>query len=237
MKESMTENGVLHSLEFKSLESKAGPHLGAARAVELLQGRSVLAIVRALIGGPLLFTGLLRASGARSATTLQRRLDQMQGCGVVVRRGALYALSELGLRLRPLLDALQQFQRQHPAIDSASLLLSLQRRHCMPIMRSLIPGELGFNDLMRAVRTPSATTLSRRLSELEALGLIVKTVHSTMPPRTTYRHSEVGTAFNAVIGHIVLWGEGLPPELVTQLLSREMQAASQAVGVTAATED
>lgn len=219
----MTEHGPLHSLE-----SEAGPHLGAARAVELLQGRSVLAIVRALIGGPLTFTGLLRASGARSATTLQRRLDQMQSCGVVA-HGTLYALSDQGMRLRPLLDALDQFQWQHPAIDPASLLLSLQQRHCMPIMRCLIPGELGFNDLMRAVQIPSATTLSRRLSELEALGLVIKAVQSSMPLRTSYRHSAVGTAFNTVIGHIVLWGEGLPPSLIAAVLSNETRAASQSV--------
>ena len=224
VKQSMTEPGALHSLE-----SEAGPHLGAARAVELLQGRSVLAIVRALIGGALPFTGLLRASGARSATTLQRRLNQMQSCGVVTHHGTLYALSDQGMRLRPLLDALDQFQQQHPVIDPASLLLSLQRRHCMPIMRCLIPGELGFNDLMRAVQTPSATTLSRRLSELESLGLVIKAVQSGMPPRTSYRHSAVGTAFSTVIGHIVLWGEGLPPSLIAAVLGNETRAASQSV--------
>ena len=224
VKQSMTEPGPLHSLE-----SEAGPHLGAARAVELLQGRSVLAIVRALIGGALPFTGLLRASGARSATTLQRRLNQMQSCGVVTHHGTLYALSDQGMRLRPLLDALDQFQQQHPVIDPASLLLSLQRRHCMPIMRCLIPGELGFNDLMRAVQTPSATTLSRRLSELESLGLVIKAVQSGMPPRTSYRHSAVGTAFSTVIGHIVLWGEGLPPSLIAAVLGNETRAASQSV--------
>ena len=100
----------------------------------------------------------------------------------------------------------------------------------MPIMRCLIPGELGFNDLMRAVKTPSATTLSRRLSELEALGLVIKAVQSSMPPRTSYRHSQVGTAFNTVIGHIVLWGEGLPPGLIAAVLSRETQAAFREVG-------
>ena len=234
----MTEYGALHSLEsFVSPHAEPGPHLGAARAVELLQGRSVLAVVRALIGGPLPFTGLLRASGARSATTLQRRLDQMQGCGVVARQGTLYGLSDQGMRLRPLLDALEEFQRQHPAIDPASLLLSLQRRHCMPIMRCLIPSELGFNDLMRAVQTPSATTLSRRLSELESLGLVVKAVQSSMPPRTTYRHSAVGTAFNTVIGHIVLWGEGLPPSLIAAVLDSEARAASQSVRSNEGAED
>ena len=85
----MTEHGPLHSLE-----SEAGPYLGAARAVELLKGRSVLAIVRALIGGGLPFTGMLRPSEARSATSLQRRLNQTQSCGVVARHGTLYVPSD-----------------------------------------------------------------------------------------------------------------------------------------------
>ena len=136
--------------------------------------------------------------------------------------------------LRPLLDDLDQFQRQHSAIDLDSLLLSLQRRHCMPIMRCLITGELGFNDLMRAVQTPSATILSRRLSELEALGLVIKVAQSNMPLRINYSHSAVGTAFNTVIGHIVLWGEGLPPSLITAVLSDETRGASQTVKTGAA---
>ena len=50
-------------------------------------------------------------------------------------------------------------------------LADLQRRHAMTAMRGLMTGELGFNDLQRAVRAPSATTLARRLADPERLGL------------------------------------------------------------------
>lgn len=212
----MTESGALHSLKLRD-----GQPLGAGAAIRLLQTRSVLGIVRALMPGPLRFLDLMAASRARSATTLQARLRELQGAGVVTHQELLYSLNPQGAALNAVLGALDQFQAAHPGVDSEALLAALQRRHAMPIMRSLIPGELGFNELQRAVGIPSATTLSRRLADLEALGLLHKTVHSAMPPRTTYRHSEVGAGFNTVIGHIVLWGEGLSPDLIGALLDDE----------------
>jgi len=73
------------------------------------------------------------------------------------------------------------------------------------IRRLLTNGELGFNDLRRAVGANPAT-LSERLDYLEQLGLIRKTVHSVMPPKTSYALTEAGVALQGVIEAISTWG-------------------------------
>jgi DNA-binding HxlR family transcriptional regulator len=76
----------------------------------------------------------------------------------------------------------------------------------MHIIRCLLTGgELGFNDLRRAVGANPAT-LSERLDYLEHLGLIRKTVHSVMPPKTSYALTEAGVALQGVIDAISSWG-------------------------------
>ena len=187
----------------------------------MLQARYALAVVRLLMPGPQRLVRLFAGSEARSAATLRTRLNELQQAGVITRRHDHYALTSLGQRLDALIVAIDRFHAAHPGVDPARLLAALQRRYAMAIMRALIPGELGFNELQRTTKIPSATTLSRRLTDLEALELLEKTVQSTMPPRTLYRHSPVGTAFNMVIGHIVMWGEGLPPDQLNERIALE----------------
>jgi DNA-binding HxlR family transcriptional regulator len=77
----------------------------------------------------------------------------------------------------------------------------------MHIIRSLLrSGELGFNDLRRSVGANPAT-LSERLDHLEQLGVIRKTVHSVMPPKTSYALTEAGVALQGVIDAISSWGQ------------------------------
>ena len=77
----------------------------------------------------------------------------------------------------------------------------------MHVIRSLLTnGELGFNDLRRAVGANPAT-LSERLDYLEQLGVIRKTVHSVMPPKTSYALTEAGVGLQQVIDAITRWGQ------------------------------
>lgn len=215
----MTESGALQPLSDPQ-------HIGAGTAIQLLQARYALAVVRLLMTGPQRLVDLLAGTDARSTATLRARLNELQQAGVISRRNHHYALTPSGQRLDALIVAIDRFHAAHPGVDPARLLAALQRRYAMAIMRALIAGELGFNGLQRMTKIPSATTLSRRLTDLEALELLEKTVHSTMPPRTLYRHSPVGAAFNEVIGHIVLWGEGLPPDQLSERTALEGAATT-----------
>ena len=89
-----------------------------------------------------------------------------------------------------------------PVYDSIQL---LQEKWVLHIVRALLDKPHGFNELARAVGGVNTTTLSARLDHLERTGIVVKTVESTMPPRSRYELSEAGTALHDVIDAIDGW--------------------------------
>jgi DNA-binding HxlR family transcriptional regulator len=89
-----------------------------------------------------------------------------------------------------------------PVYDSIQL---LQEKWVLHIVRALLASPRGFNELARAVGGVNTSTLSARLEHLERLGVVIKTVESTMPPRTRYELSESGTALQEVVDAIDAW--------------------------------
>jgi DNA-binding HxlR family transcriptional regulator len=82
----------------------------------------------------------------------------------------------------------------------------LQEKWTMHIIRRLLEdGEQGFNQLQRGVRANPAT-LAERLEHLEELGIVRRTVHSVMPPRTSYALTPAGVALHGVVDAIADWG-------------------------------
>jgi DNA-binding HxlR family transcriptional regulator len=82
----------------------------------------------------------------------------------------------------------------------------LQEKWVLHIVRTLLEGPRGFNDLSRSVGGINPATLAVRLERLERMGLVSKTIHSYMPPRTTYTLTESGVALHGVIDSIDTWG-------------------------------
>lgn len=87
----------------------------------------------------------------------------------------------------------------------------LQGKWTLQIVRALLEGPRGFNDLARAIGGCNPATLSRRLEALAALGVLSKRVDSTMPPRTCYTLTEAGEALQAVVAAIERWGDRYLP--------------------------
>jgi DNA-binding HxlR family transcriptional regulator len=91
----------------------------------------------------------------------------------------------------------------------------LQEKWVLFIVHRLLDGPLGFNELVRQAEGINTATLSQRLSLLEQTGLVAKTVHSYMPPRTSYELTEAGKALRPVIDSIEAWSarhlSDLPP--------------------------
>jgi DNA-binding HxlR family transcriptional regulator len=86
----------------------------------------------------------------------------------------------------------------------ASLQL-LQEKWTLHIVRALLHrGPLGFNELRRSVGCNPAT-LTQRLERLEAGGVLRRTVHSLMPPRTSYELTDAGAALRGVVDAIASW--------------------------------
>ena len=87
----------------------------------------------------------------------------------------------------------------------------LQEKWTLHIVRALLDGPMGFNELGRAVGGCNPATLKARLDRLEEQGLLTRTVHSYMPPRTSYELAPAGIDLQRVILAIDGWGrEHLP---------------------------
>lgn len=83
----------------------------------------------------------------------------------------------------------------------------LQEKWTLHIVRALLDGPLGFNELGRRVGGCNPATLTQRLERLLDARLITKTVQSTMPPRTSYALTSAGFELQAVIDAISCWGQ------------------------------
>src|SRR3712207_6726885 len=81
----------------------------------------------------------------------------------------------------------------------------LQEKWVLHIIRSLLEAPHGFNELSRAVGGVNPKTLSQRLERLEGLGIVKKTVVSTMPPRSEYELTPAGAELDEVIAAIDSW--------------------------------
>lgn len=97
------------------------------------------------------------------------------------------------------MDAEPEYCPVHEAIEV------LQEKWTMHIVRALLDGPVGFNELGRTVGGCNPATLKVRLDHLEQLGLLRRTVHSLMPPRTSYELAPAGGDLQRVIDAIDGW--------------------------------
>src|SRR3984885_290671 len=81
----------------------------------------------------------------------------------------------------------------------------LQEKWTMHIVRALLDGPLVSNEPGPTVGGCNPAPLKVRLDLLEDLGLLKRTVHSQMPPRTSYELAPAGVDLQRVIDAIDAW--------------------------------
>jgi DNA-binding HxlR family transcriptional regulator len=89
-------------------------------AIQLLQEKWTLHIVRALLERPLGFNELGRATGGCNPATLAQRLDRLEELGVVTRTvesvmppRTSYRLTPAGVELQEVISAIDRWGRRH----------------------------------------------------------------------------------------------------------------------------
>lgn len=70
----------------------------------------------------------------------------------------------------------------------------------------LLEGALRFSELKRRIGTVTQRSLTKQLRELEADGLITRTVFPVVPPHVEYALTEKGAALRPVIEALSAWG-------------------------------
>ncbi len=81
------------------------------------------------------------------------------------------------------------------------------RRWTPQIVRVLLVGPARYRDLRAAIPAISDNLLSERLKELEAAGLVIRTVGAEGPVKVEYALSESGAALSDVMDALGEWAE------------------------------
>jgi DNA-binding HxlR family transcriptional regulator len=75
------------------------------------------------------------------------------------------------------------------------------------VLYKLLRGTLRFNELRRLIPSITQRMLTHQLRELEADGLIVRTVYAQVPPRVEYTLSVRGRSLEPVLMAMKEWGD------------------------------
>ena len=73
----------------------------------------------------------------------------------------------------------------------------------------LLNGKLRFNALCRAIPSATPRMMTLQLRELEADGIIKRTVFPEVPPKVEYELTELGQSLKPVLVNMRDWGERL----------------------------
>lgn len=103
----------------------------------------------------------------------------------------------------------------HSAAEAVERALALlEGRWRLLILFHLFDGQVQrYSDLQRLIPAISYKMLAQQLRQLEADGLVVRTVHPQVPPKVEYRLSDWGQALCPALDAMVRWVEqaGSPP--------------------------
>ena len=74
------------------------------------------------------------------------------------------------------------------------------------VLYHLLHGTMRFNELRRKLPSVTQRMLTRQLRELEAAGLLLRTVYAEVPPRVEYALTAEGKSLRPVILALREWG-------------------------------
>ena len=88
----------------------------------------------------------------------------------------------------------------------ASAMLVIGNKWTALILRDLFSGPRRFCELERSVGNINPLTLSQRLDDLEASGIITRQVYAEVPPRAEYALTEKGEDLLPILEQMAAWG-------------------------------
>ncbi|QDV70233.1 putative HTH-type transcriptional regulator YybR [Rosistilla carotiformis] len=89
------------------------------------------------------------------------------------------------------------------------------------ILFHLLEGRLRFSELKRKVGCVTQRMLTKQLRELEASGLVNRTVYAEVPPRVEYELTKEGKSLKSILNALKKWGESHAVQLIDARVSSE----------------
>lgn len=94
-----------------------------------------------------------------------------------------------------------------PDCPVETTLLLISDKWKVLILRDLLQGTKRFSELKKSLGQVSQKVLISQLRQMEASGLISRTVYAQVPPRVEYSLTELGRSLKPVLDAMVCWGE------------------------------
>jgi len=110
----------------------------------------------------------------------------------------------------PMRKVLEGRWRRCPVRD---VLDRISDRWSLLVLINLEAGTLRFSDLRRAVGDISQRMLSQTVRRLEQDGLVLRTVHPSVPPRVDYRLTDLGRSLLVPVATLVAWANANRPRI------------------------
>lgn len=76
----------------------------------------------------------------------------------------------------------------------------------LPIIGSLLFGKKRFKELEKDIPKITPRMLSKELKDLEANGIVIRTVYNSTPVKVEYELTESGESFKEVLEVMIKWG-------------------------------
>ena len=97
--------------------------------------------------------------------------------------------------------------KELPACPVETTLTLISDKWKVLILRDLLPGTKRFGQLRKSVTGVSQKVLTAQLREMEAAGLLTRTVYAEVPPRVEYTLTELGQSLRPILDAMWAWGE------------------------------
>ena len=94
-----------------------------------------------------------------------------------------------------------------PPCPVETTLLLIGSKWKVLVLRDLIDGKKRFGELKRSVGSVSQKVLTAQLREMEADGLVKRTVFAEVPPRVEYELTALGLTLKPILESLWNWGE------------------------------
>ena len=94
-----------------------------------------------------------------------------------------------------------------PACPVETTLTLISDKWKVLILRDLMPGTKRFGELKKSIGTVTQKVLTAQLRQMEASGLLTRTVYAEVPPRVEYTLTDLGRRLRPVLDAMEAWGK------------------------------